>query len=161
MRRFALIACVLLALFAHNAGAQEIPSSIAFPGSFWISAGDVAPAERGNTLGQVTFEQGITVWERGSWFLVPHIGVSLMADSYGYAWNNRTPSRAALKIVKRIRGGMVQVGGGMMFEPNAESDEQLHPTAAVDYWSGWAVEGRAQRGASSADFPVTPGRAPG
>ena len=78
----------------QNAGAQEIPPSIAFPGSFWISAGDVGPAERGNVLGQAGFEQGITVWERGSWFLIPHVSVSLMADSDGYEWNNRTPVRA-------------------------------------------------------------------
>ena len=44
MPRLALIACALLPLFARTVGAQEIPPSIAFPGSFWISAGDVAPA---------------------------------------------------------------------------------------------------------------------
>ena len=142
MPRFALIACALLALFARNVGAQEIPASVAFPGSFWISAGDVVPAERGNVLGQAAFEQGITVWERGSWFLIPHVNVSLMADSYGYEWNNRSPARVGVKIVRRIPGGMVQAGGGMMIEPGAESGEQRHPTAVVDYWSGWAAEGR-------------------
>ena len=153
MRRFALIACVLLALFARNVAAQEIPSSIAFPGFFWISAGDVVPAERGNVVGQATFEQGITVWEHGSWFLIPHVNVSLMADSYGYEWNNRQPARMGVKIVRRVRGGVVQASGGMMIEPNAASDEQRHPTAAVDYWTGWAAEGGAQRGASFGGFP--------
>ena len=151
--RFAFLACALLALFANNVGAQEIPPSIAFPGSFWISAGEVVPAERGNVVGQTAFEQGITVWERGSWFLVPHVNVSLMADSYGYEWNNRTPGRVGLKIVRRVPGGIVQAGGGMMFEPNNESDDQRHPTAAVDYWAGWAAEGRAQRGVSFGGFP--------
>ena len=108
MPRLALIACALLPLFARTVGAQEIPPSIAFPGSFWISAGDVVPAEHGNVLGQAAFEQGITVWEQGSWFLVPHVTVALMADSYGYEWNNRSPARVAVKIVRRIPGGIVQ-----------------------------------------------------
>jgi hypothetical protein len=153
LHKFVLIACALLALLAHPVGAQEIPSSIAFPGSFWISAGDVAPAERGNVLGQAAFEQGVTVWERGSWFLVPHVSVSLMADSYGYVWNNRHPARAGVKIVRRVPGGMVQASGGMMFEPDAEEGERRHPTAAVDYWTGWAAEGAAQRGARFGGFP--------
>jgi hypothetical protein len=142
-----------LTLSAATVGAQELPSSIAFPGSFWISAGDLAPAERGNVLGQAAFEQGITVWERGSWFLVPHVNVSLMTDSYGYAWNNRHPARVGVKIVRRIPGGMVQAGGGMMFEANPEDDERRHPTASVDYWTGWAAEGAAQRGAKFGGYP--------
>jgi hypothetical protein len=148
-----LIACALLGLFARSAAAQEIPSSTAFPGSFWISAGEMVPAERGNVLGQAALEQGITVWERGSWFLIPHASISLMADSYGYAWNNRHPSRVAVKIVRRVPGGLVQAGGGMMFEPGTENGQDIHPTAAVDYWTGWAAEGLAQRGATFGGFP--------
>jgi hypothetical protein len=151
--RLALLACALLALFARHVGAQEIPPSIAFPGSFWISAGNVVPAEDGNVLGQAAFEQGITVWERGSWFLIPHVNVSLMADSYGYDWNNRSPARVGLKIVRRVPGGIVQAGGGMMIEPGTDGDAQRHPTAAVDYWAGWAAEGRAQGGAAFGGFP--------
>jgi hypothetical protein len=153
LRKFILLACALLVLLARSAGAQEIPASIAFPGSFWISGGEVVPAERGNVLGQASFEQGITVWERGSWFLIPHVNVSLLADSDGYAWNNRHPARVGVKIVRRVPAGMVQVGGGIMFEPDADSDEQRHPTAAVDYWTGWAAETRAQRGAAFGGFP--------
>jgi len=37
-------------LFARTGGAQEVPASIAYPGSFWISAGDVVPAETIATL---------------------------------------------------------------------------------------------------------------
>jgi hypothetical protein len=153
LRKFALLTCALLALSIRDVGAQEMPSSIAFPGSFWITAGEFIPAERGNVLGQAAFEQGITVWERGSWFLIPHINVSAMADSYGYAWNNRTPARVGVKIVRRVPGGLLQASGGMMFEPNAEDGERRHPAAAVDYWTGWAAERAAQRGARFGGFP--------
>jgi hypothetical protein len=148
-----LNACALLALFAPAVGAQEIPRSIGFPGSFWISTGQVGPAERDNVVGQAGFEQGVTVWERGSWFLIPHVNVSLMADTDGYAWNNRHPARVGVKIVRRVPGGIVQAGGGMMIEPDAESDDERHPTASVDYWAGWAAEGLSQRGARFGGFP--------
>jgi hypothetical protein len=151
--RFIPIACTLVTLFAANAGAQELPSSIAYPGSFWISAGEVGPAEPGNVVGQAGFEQGITVWEHGSWFLVPHVNATVMTDANGYEWNNRHPGRVGVKIVRRVPGGIVQAGGGMMIEADGISDEQLHPTASVDYWAGWAAEGRAQRGATFGGFP--------
>ena len=153
MSRFALLACALLALPASTAVAQDAPSSIAFPGSFWISAGDVGPAEEGNRVGQVGFEQGVTVWQRGNWYLVPHINAGLMTDSAGYEWNNRQPARVALKIVRRVPGGIVQASAGMMVEPDAASDQQRHPTVSLDYWAGWAAEGRAQRGERLGAFP--------
>ena len=53
-----------------------------------------APAERGNVVGQAGFEQGITVWERGSWFLIPHVNVTLMADIRRLRLEQQTPRRA-------------------------------------------------------------------
>ena len=87
------------------------------------------------------------MWEHGSWFLIPHVNATLMADTDGYEWNNRQPGRMGVKIVRRVPGGIVQAGGGMMIEPNAADGDQRHPTVSVDYWAGWAAEGRAQRGA--------------
>ena len=153
MSKLASLACTLFVLAASAANAQEVPSSLAFPGSFWISAGDVGPVEEGNRIGQAGFEQGITVWQRGDWYLVPHVNIGLMTDTEGYEWNNRQPARLAVKIVRRVPGGIVQAGGGMMIEPNAPADQQRHPTAFVDYWAGWAAEGRAQRGERFGAFP--------
>jgi hypothetical protein len=145
------LAC--LALSASTASAQEIVPSIAFPGSFWISAGDVGPAEEGNVIGQAGFEQGVTVWQRGNWFVIPHVNVGLMADTEGYEWNNRHPVRVAAKLVRSVPGGIVSAGAGMMLEPNAPTDRELYPTAFVDYWSGWAAEGPAQSRARFGGFP--------
>jgi hypothetical protein len=151
LRNFALLTC--LVLLALPASAQEIPASIAFPGSFWISAGDVGPAEEGNVIGQVGFEQGVTVWQRGNWHLIPHVNAGLMADTEGYEWNNRHPARVAVKLVRHIPGGIVQGSVGMMIEPDSASDQQRHPTVSLDYWAGWTAERRAQRGARFGTFP--------
>jgi hypothetical protein len=153
LRKAVLLLCTFLALSVATAGAQEIPPSIAFPGSFWMTAGHVGPAERDNVLGAAGFEQGITVWEKGNWFLIPHINVSYMTDADGYDWNNRRPGRIALKMVRRIPGGIVQAGAGMMVETDAPSDQQRHGTAFVDYWAGWTGEHRAQRGIRFGAFP--------
>lgn len=153
MSRLTLLACMLLVLVPGELSAQEIPSSIAFPGSFWFSTGHVGPAEPGNVVAQAGFEQGVTVWERGSWFLVPYLGVTLVADSAGYAWNDRHPAQVALKLARRVPGGVVHAGGGVMFEHDPASDRRRHPTVFAGYWAGWAAEGRAQKGQAFGAFP--------
>ena len=77
----------------------------------------------------------------------------LMADSYGYAWNNRTPSRAALRSSKHPRG-MVQAGAGMMFEPNAETDE--HSTRRLPSTTGrdGRLKGAHSAARASVDFRI-------
>ena len=149
----ALLACALLALSASPLRAQVPPNSIAFPGSFWISAGEVGPLERGNVLGQAGVEQGITAWEHGPWFLVPHLAVTIGTDTQGYDWNNKHPSTLGVKLVRRVPGGVVQAGGGVMFERDPETGQQRHGTAFVNYWAGWTADRRAHGGAHPAGFP--------
>ena len=149
----ALLACTLLALLPASLGAQEVPKSIAFPGSFWIAAGDVGPAERDNVVYQTGFEQGVVAWERGSWLLVPHLGVTLSTDSLGYDWNNKHPSILGVKLVRRIPGGVVQAGGGVLFERDPATGSERHATAFVHYWAGWTADRQAHRGATPTGFP--------
>lgn len=151
--RSALLLVGVLGGAATPLSAQELPQSMAFPGSFWLSAGNVGPAERGNVTAQAALEQGITVWQRGSLFLVPYVGATLSSDSAGYAWNNRHPAQLGAKLVWRIGGGVLQGGGGVMFEREPIAGGDHHPTAFVSYWTGWAAEGSAQRGSMLRGFP--------
>jgi hypothetical protein len=112
----AVAAVALVFVTSAAASGQDVPASRAFPGSFWISSGAVGPAEPENLLTQVGVEQGITVWERDAWFLVPFASLRLSADSQGYLWNNKHPSMFGVKLVRRVPGGVVQGGGGLMFE---------------------------------------------
>jgi hypothetical protein len=153
VRRLTILAGLLLALQASESRAQDAPASTAFPGSIWFSAGSVGPAERGNVLGQSGFEQGVTVWERSDWFLVPYLGATVLTDSAGYDWNNRHPWQVGLKLARRVPGGVVQAGGGMLFEVNPDSGRHHHGTLFVNYWAGWAAEGRAQHGSVLRGFP--------
>lgn len=152
LRSGLLLAC-LLASAATPLSAQELRPSTAFPGSFWLSAGDVGPAERGNAAVWAGLEQGITVWQRGTWFAIPYVGTTLSNDSAGYEWNNRHPAQVGAKMVWRTRGGALQAGGGVMFERDPIGGGDHHPTAFVSYWTGWAAEGSAQRGSMLRGFP--------
>ena len=151
--RSALLFAALLACAASPVTAQDLPPSTAFPGSFWIATGDVGPAEEGNVVTQAAFEQGITVWERGSWFAIPYFGAGITTDSAGYEWNDRHPFQVGMKLVRRVPGGALQAGGGLMFERDPSSGGERHPTAFVSYWAGWAAEGQAQSGSIFRGFP--------
>jgi hypothetical protein len=146
-------AAALVVLTSGAASAQDVPTSRAYPGSFWISSGAVGPAEPENVLTQVGVEQGITAWERNAWFLVPFASLRLSADSQGYIWNNKHPSMLGVKLVRRVPGGVVQGGGGVMFERVEGSNDGQHPTAFVNYWAGWTADRRAHLGSGPAGFP--------
>ena len=69
MRRFFLLACTWRCPHrrrAHRRFPRRWPSWFVL--DFWLV--DVGPAEEGNLIGQAGFEQGVTVWQRGSWY--PH-----------------------------------------------------------------------------------------
>lgn len=148
-------AVVLIALLASATPlfAQELPPSLAFPGSFWLSTGNVGPAERGNIVSQSNFEQGVTVWQRRDWFAIPFVSAGMTADSAGYEWNDRHPAQIGMKLVWRVPGGAVQGGAGVMFEREPVSGDDRHLSAFVSYWSGWAAEALAQRGSRFRGFP--------
>jgi hypothetical protein len=151
--RNAILLAALLVCAVSSAAAQELPQSTAFPGSFWVSTGDVGPAEKGNVVTQAAFEQGITAWERGSWFAIPYFSAGLTTDSDGYEWNDRHPFQVGMKLVRRVPGGAIQGGAGVMFERDPATGGERHPTAFVSYWAGWAAEGQAQRGSIFRGFP--------
>jgi len=150
--RNAILLTALL-LCAPPLFAQELPSSRAYPGSFWLSTGNVGPVERGNVVTQANIEQGVTVWQRGNWFAIPFVSAGMTADTAGYEWNDRHPAQVGMKMVWRVPGGAVQGGAGLMFEREPITGEDRHLSAFVSYWSGWAAEGVAQRGSSFRGFP--------
>jgi hypothetical protein len=153
-------AVIALAVSAPAVRADDAPplrqpslSSVAFPGSFWISAGHVGPAERDNAIAESGFEQGIAAWSRDSWFLVPYVGVRYSADVDGHDWNNRRPTTVALKLVRRVPHGVIQGGGGVLFERDPSNGRRRHLTASVSYWAGWAGDHDGHTGGRTKGFP--------
>lgn len=154
MRRCISLAVAVVALLPQAGLAQEgQPADVGLPGSFWISAANVGPAEPGNTILQSGFEQGVTVWRSDAWFVVPYVGISFTADTAGYAWNGRHPATLGLKVVRHVPGGVVQVGAGVMFERDPESDADRHATAFAHYWSGWMGDRARHQGRSRLNYP--------
>jgi len=149
----AVLACVILALAASDARGQELPASTAFPGSFWVAAGDVGPSERDNMVGQVGFEQGVTVWAPGSWYVVPFLSGNAGTDTDGYDWNNRRQVQVGSKLIRRVPGGVVQIGGSLMFERDPATEETRHPSVFANYWAGWRADKQSGNGRTLNGFP--------
>jgi hypothetical protein len=154
-KRLRILVLAIASAFATSASgwAQEVPSSRAYPGSFWISSGAIGPAEPDNHLTMAGLEQGFTAWNRGHWFLVPFASVRVSADSQGYDWNNKHPSMLGVKLIRRVPGGVIQGGGGVMFERVDAAGDLRHPTAFVSYWAGWTADRGAHTGNRGLSFP--------
>ena len=154
MRKVLVFAALSLLTSPSIASAQEpLSPSLAFPGSFWISAGEVGPAEPGNTVGQAFFEQGITVFKKGPWFVTPFFNASLVTDSRGYEWNDRNPVSVGVKLQRRTPGGVIWAGGGMMIEQDPATGERQHPAVFSGFWTGWQRDTNSHLGATRVALP--------
>lgn len=154
MRKSVLITLVLFGLWPRAGFAQGEPADgIVLPGSFWIAAGNPGPSEPGNAIVQSAFQQGIVLWQKDAWFLVPYVGLSVGDDTAGYEWNDKHPATVAVKLSKRVPGGVVEAGGGVMFERDPETGATRHLTAFASYWAGWVGDGLHHRGGNMPSFP--------
>lgn len=135
-RQVALMA-VFVVTTVGSASAQEVPRSIAFPGSVNASFGTVGPLEPGNTLGNATFEQGVSVWRRGALFVVGFVDLTVRADTSGYAWNNTMPYLAGGKLVVAGRSGVLQAVVGVAGDVRQGTVIRASRAAHVNYWAGW------------------------
>lgn len=135
-KHLALMAVFVVTTIA-SASAQEVPHSIALPGSVNASFGTVGPLEPGNTLGSATFEQGVTVWRRGALFVVGFVDVTVRADTRNYSWNNTMPYLAGGKLVVAGRAGVLQAVVGVAGDVRQGTVIRASRAANVNYWAGW------------------------
>ena len=137
----------LVVLSCGFAQAQDLGASIALPGSINANFGNPGPVEPNNTVGSVTFEQGVTAWRRGPMFVVGFVDLTARADTQGYAWNNTMPFRAGGKFMVAGASTVFQAVIGVAGE--ARQNEKYRPTTAayLSLWSGW------QRSRSKVQLP--------
>ena len=119
------------------ATAQEAPPVIVLPGSVNASFGSVGPLEPGNVLGNVTVEQGVTVWRRGPLFVMGFVDLTMRADTQGLAWNNTLPHVSGAKVVLSGHAGVLQAVVGVAGDLRRETPAGTRPAGYVSYWSGW------------------------
>lgn len=131
------VAMFALTLVATTSAQERPPRAIALPGSVNASLGTVGPLEPGNTLGNATFEQGVTVWRRGPLFAIGFVDVTVRADKRGYPWNNTMPYLAGGKLVLVGRGGVLQAVVGIAGDVRRGTVTGASRAAHVNYWAGW------------------------
>jgi hypothetical protein len=112
-----------------------------FPGSAWSVLGNVSPVEKGNLISSSYVEQGINIFTKDFFSVIPYVSLSPTFDTKGYDWNNRLVSNVGLKLAKRFDNGMVSVSGGYANETRFKSgDSDGAPFVRADTWFGWKGE---------------------
>ena len=141
------VALLVLVFSFEGAQAQELRTPIALPGSINASFGTAGPIEPDNTIGSATVEQGITVWRRGSVFVVGFLDLTVRADTRGYAWNNTMPYLAGGKLVMSGSRGVFQAAIGAAGDGREPAYRRPILAGHVSYWAGW------QRSRSKVQLP--------
>lgn len=131
------VALSLVVLSFGRAEAQELRSPIALPGSINASIGNPGPVEPNNTVGSVTFEQGVTAWRRGPLFVIGFVDLTVRGDTQDYAWNNTMPFRAGGKFMVAGANGVFQAVVGVAGEARQSASYRPTTAAYVSYWAGW------------------------
>lgn len=109
-----------------------------FPGHSWARAGNQAPAERGNVIGTVYMQQGITAASFSRASLVPFVEGGLTIDSAGQPWNNRRCSGKGCKL--RVPMGAGTLEAAVLYKHEWRGIDGVSagaPAAAINFWYGW------------------------
>lgn len=134
---------VLLTAAPCLAQAPQVAGGLMLPGSLSAAVGTFAPSEPGNVVFDMTAEQGLTAWRRGSTFVVGFLDLTLRTDSDGYVWNSARPIRTGLKLSRTSDRAVGQVVVGLSVDRQIAVQAPLVYGA---YWRGWRGErdGRAR-----------------
>lgn len=148
MRNAKLILALLL-LTATVAVAQEGPphpiqgselDTVALPGQFWSTNGNLEPVEHNNGLTENYFEQGATVFSTAghSVTLTPYVGVGFAFDTVGYSYNNKIDPSIGIKLNKYFRYGVASAGTAYLDEHRFYNGGSASGMSYYgQYWIGW------------------------
>ena len=148
---FGLLAGEALLAAARRSATAVDPtpgSAVHFPGSFWMSSGNVSPLEAGNLVTTYAAEQGFTVLKRGPHTVVPYGALTVSTDQQGFDWNNKAVPQVGLRYARAFTRGVVQVGAGYAYERRLRSKTGIgQPIGYASYWFGWTghLSGRSSR----------------
>lgn len=141
----------LLALLfvATVAVAQEGPphpiqgsdlDTVALPGQFWSTNGNLEPVEKGNVLTENYFEQGATVFATAghSVTVTPYVAVGFAFDTKGFSYNNKIDPSIGIKLNKIFRSGIISAGTAFADEHRFDNGGSASGIVYFgQYWFGW------------------------
>jgi len=150
---FALVALLTAPRLASAQGGEALARGMLFPGTLSVSAGTIAPTERGNVLGSAVAEQGFTAWSKGPVFVTGFVTVTKRYDSDGLPWNRATAASGGFKVVAVTRAGILQVAGGVTSHAVPGSIRRESLAAYATYWAGWAARPLSTSAVLPKSFP--------
>jgi hypothetical protein len=110
----------------------------ALPGYVYAASGVMTPAEPENWITSMAVQQGAAVVRYRQTSLIPYVGGSAVADTAGFAWNNRSRVDAGIKLAREVASGVIEAGVAHRREwdrPSGASREA--PIFYVNLWFGW------------------------
>ncbi len=118
---------------------QKTPSSesgtFTAPGFVEWNAGYISPYERGNLIGAIHLEQGLTMMQIRKVLVSPTGWIVTSADSKGYPWNNRNTFGTGLSFAYPWQSGVLnlKLGYECVNEHNSKSSPtSCGPTVKLD-----------------------------
>ena len=112
------------------------------PGNSWFNVGNTSPFERGNVIGVIRAEQGVTMVKTKRLSLIPDAWGQVGFDTQGKPWNNRYLYGGGMKMTVPWSSGVLAVRAGYEcakeYGNNATSSSAMcGPVVSADLWTGW------------------------
>ena len=118
------------------AGGRFAPRAL--PGSFSASTGILSGLEPDNWVSTAAVDQGVSVYEHGRLALIPYTRFSIVGDTRGYSWDNRTSIDAGVKLRRSVMGGSIDAGvAARQQSERMTGATRTAPVAFVELWYGW------------------------
>lgn len=125
--------------FGWNQPTANLTSrKIRFPGSTWLSVGNISPVEKGNVILSAYLEQGMTIAKIRRTSVIPFGAYTLSRDTDGYDWNNRDLYAAGLKLAIPGSSKVTELGVAYQREHRIKSGLDADGIAVfLRFWIGW------------------------
>ncbi len=112
------------------------------PGNSWFNVGNTSPFEKGNVIGVIRAEQGVTMVKTKRLSLIPDAWGQVGFDTQGKPWNNRYLYGGGMKMTVPWSSGVLAVRAGYEcakeYGNNATSSSAMcGPVVSADLWTGW------------------------
>ena len=78
------------------------------------------------------------MYEHGRLALIPYTRFSIVGDTRGYSWDNRTSIDAGVKLRRSVMGGSIDAGvAARQQRERMTGATRTAPVAFVELWYGW------------------------
>ena len=134
-----LAACVAQAQGPH-AVKGSVLDSVALPGEFASTSGNLSSYEKGNIVSDMYAEQRAMIFaaRNNSLTVTPYVAADFVLDTAGYNWNNKIQPSFGIKVNQHVRAGVLTAGMAYAYENRFRNTDGFKPASGrTDFITGW------------------------